>query len=184
MLLHSDESLLIYQLKEGSQFAFEQLYKKYSGKIFNTVSYLVYDKNIAKDIIQSCFLTIWEKRETIDPDKNFSSYLNTIAKNLVYKETERLIMNSRFVELKLHSSEWVEDKTIDDLNNSYIERYFNQLVNELSPIPKEIFLLKTDQENSIKKIAIKMDMTERSVEAHLYRTMKYLKEKLKRLYFF
>lgn len=184
MLQYGDDNLLIRQLKEGSQFAFEQLYSKYSGKIFNTVSRLVYDKTIAKDITQSCFLTIWEKRETLDPDKNFSAYLYTIAKNLVYKETERLVLNGRFVEIKLHTAERFEDNTIENLNSSYIETYLNQLINELSPIPREIFMLKNNQEHSIKNIATKMDMTERSVEAHLYRTMKHLKEKLKKLYFF
>ena len=184
MSQYGDDSLLIRELKQGSQLAFEELYHKYSGKIFNAVSCLVYDKTLAKDITQSCFLTIWEKRDAIDPDKNFSAYLYTIAKNLVYKETKRLVLDSRFVEIKLHSDEKFEDNTIDNLNNSYIEAYLNQLVNELSPVPREIFLLKNNQEHSIKNIATKMDMTERSVEAHLYRTMKHLKEKLKKFYFF
>jgi len=179
MLQYGDDNLLIRQLKEGSQFAFEQLYSKYSGKIFNTVSRLVYDKTIAKDITQSCFLTIWEKRETLDPDKNFSAYLYTIARNLVYKETERLILNNKFMESKLLESELFDESVVENLNNSYIENRINELVEGLSPIPKQIFKLKNVEELSVSEIATKMELTERSVEAHLYRTMKSLKEKLR-----
>jgi len=174
-----DDSLLIAQLKDGNKYAFEKLYEKYSGKLYNSISLLLYNKNTAKDITQNCFLIIWEKRISLDPDKSFPSYLYTIARNLVYKETERQVLNNKFVESTIHSAEILEDNTIEDLNNTYIESYLKKLVNELSPVPKEIFLLKQEKELSTKEIASKMDLTERSVEAHLYRTMKFLKEKLR-----
>lgn len=180
MQQNTDDVLLINQLKDGSKTAFEKLYYKYSGKLFNTISLLLYDKTIAKDITQSCFMIIWEKRSTIDADKNFAAFLYTIAKNLVYKETERLILNKKYVESRQINAEKNEEKTIDDLNQTYIEQQLNKLIDELSPTPKEIFTLKYEQELSIKKIAAQLDLTERSVEAHLYRTMKHLKEKFRK----
>lgn len=174
-----DDRLLVSKLKEGNKIAFERLFNKYSGKLYNSISFLLYNKSNAKDITQSTFLIIWEKRESLDPDKNFSAYLYTIARNLVYKETERLILNNKFMESKLLESELFDESVVENLNNSYIESRINELVEELSPIPKQIFKLKNVEDLSVSEIATKMELTERSVEAHLYRTMKFLKEKLR-----
>lgn len=175
----NEDSLLISQISEGSKMAFEELYYRYSAKLYNSVSLILYDKNLAKDITQSAFLTVWEKRETLDADKNFQSYLFTIARHLVYKETERLILKNKFVELALREADEFEDKTVESLNSHYLEDYINQLVGDLPQTQKEIFLLKKEENLSNKEIASQLHLTERAVEAHFYRTMKYMKEKLR-----
>ena len=57
-----NDTLLVAKLREGNKFAFEALYEKYSARLYNTIVLLVYDKSLAKDITQSSFMTIWEKR--------------------------------------------------------------------------------------------------------------------------
>ncbi|MDU1890104.1 MAG: RNA polymerase sigma-70 factor [Dysgonomonas sp.] len=178
MQKHND-NLLVSKLKEGNKSAFEQLYGKYSAKLYNSVSLLLNDKNLAKDITQSCFLTIWEKRDLLNPEKSFSAYLYTIARNLVYKETERLILRNKFVESSLKNLNPLEDDTTEDLNNSYIEEHINKLIKDLPQIPQKVFLLRKEENLSNKEIADRLDITERSVEAHIYRTIRYLKEKLR-----
>lgn len=174
-----NDNLLISKLKEGNKHAFERLYEKYSARLYNSASLLLQDKNLAKDITQSTFLTIWEKRDSLDPEKNFAAYIYTIARNLIYKETERLILKNKFVERSLSETEIFDDNTIEDLNNTYIEDYINKLISNLPQTPKEIFLMRKDENLSNKEIATKLNISERAVEAHFYRTLKYLKEKLK-----
>ena len=92
-----NDTLLVAKLREGNKFAFEALYEKYSARLYNTIVLLVYDKSLAKDITQSSFMTIWEKRSNLDTEKSFPAYLCTIARNMVYKETERrLLHNNRW----------------------------------------------------------------------------------------
>ncbi|MDP4270554.1 MAG: sigma-70 family RNA polymerase sigma factor [Bacteroidota bacterium] len=178
-MLQYDERLLVTQLKEGNKSAFEKLYQKYSAKLYNSISLLLHNKSIAKDITQNCFLIVWEKRNLLNPDKSFPAYLYTIARNLVYKETERQVLNTKFIETSLNHLETFEDNTIENLNNTYLEEYLNNLVNELPCTPQKIFILKKDNELTNKEIATQLEITERAVEAHLYRTTKHLKEKLK-----
>ena len=96
-----NDTLLVAKLREGNKFAFEALYEKYSARLYNTIVLLVYDKSLAKDITQSSFMTIWEKRSNLDTEKSFPAYLCTIARNMVYKETERRLLHNKFVENKL-----------------------------------------------------------------------------------
>lgn len=175
-----NDSLLVAQLKESNKFAFEALYEKYSAKLYNTIALLVYDKSIAKDITQSSFLTIWEKRSSLDVEKNFPAYLSTIARNLVYKETERLLLHHKFVENKLNTEvEATEDDTTQ-MDVSLLEKQIEQLVRELPDVSQKIFRLKRDGELSNQEIATRLNLTERAVEAHHYRTMKLLKEELRK----
>lgn len=175
----SYEDLLISKLKEGNKQAFELLYEKYSGKLYNSISLMLYDKDLAKDITQSTFLTIWEKRSLLDSRKNFSAYLYTIARNLVYKETERLILKNKYIESGKEEISMFENSTIeDDLNSRYIENKIRELIDDLPEVPKEIFTLKREENLSNKEIAFRLNVTERAVEAHFYRTLKYLKENL------
>lgn len=108
-----NDTLLVAKLREGNKFAFEALYEKYSARLYNTIVLLVYDKSLAKDITQSSFMTIWEKRSNLDTEKSFPAYLCTIARNMVYKETERRLLHNKFVENKLKTeAEAIEEDTM------------------------------------------------------------------------
>lgn len=87
-----DGNLLI-DLKNGDEKAFETLFWEYNQHVYHFVYSLLYDKSMAADLTQNVFLKIWEKHETIDPEQNFDAYLFTIARNLVYKETENRLLS-------------------------------------------------------------------------------------------
>ena len=98
-----NDTLLVAKLREGNKFAFEALYEKYSARLYNTIVLLVYDKSLAKDITQSSFMTIWEKRSNLDTEKSFPAYLCTIARNMVYKETAIYGGTPSFISLNIIS---------------------------------------------------------------------------------
>ena len=174
------DALLVTKLKEGNKFAFEALYEKYSAKLYNSIVLLVYDKSTAKDITQSCFLTIWEKRNNLDSEKSFTAYLYTIARNMVYKETERLLLHNKFVENKLNTEVEPFEEDAINMDVSLLEKQIELLLQNLPDISQKIFHLKREEELSNKEIATRLGLTERAVEAHFYRTMKLLKEELRK----
>ncbi len=71
----------LFELKNGSQEAFVKLYREYSPRLYNFINSVVRSKYDAQDILQSTFLKIWEKRVDIDLERNFESYIYTIARN-------------------------------------------------------------------------------------------------------
>ncbi|RLJ75139.1 RNA polymerase sigma factor [Pedobacter alluvionis] len=79
----TDEKDLLLRLQKGDQYAFEQLYRMYSKRIFINTVKLVKDEDEAQEILQDVFIRIWNKRENIDTEKPFSSYLFSIAQNLI-----------------------------------------------------------------------------------------------------
>ena len=89
---------LLIDLKNGDEKAFETLFWKYNEHVYHFIYSLLYEKSMAEDLTQNVFLKIWEKHETIDVEQNFDAYLFTIARNLVYKETENRLLSEKLTE--------------------------------------------------------------------------------------
>ncbi len=173
-----DKTILL-QLKKGQKSAFELLYWKYSAKLYNFVYGILYDKSLAEDITQTAFLRIWEHRKDIDPDKGFSGYLYTIARNLVYKETERLLLKNNFLAVSYDNNKEADEETEKKLDAAFIESYIDKIIEELPPARRRIFVLSRRMGLSNKEIAKQLSISEKTVETQIYRSLHFLKEKMK-----
>lgn len=174
---------ILQKLKEGQTSAYDLLFWKYNAKIYNFVYNILYNKSLAEDITQSVFLKIWERHEDIDPDKGFSAYLYTIARNLVYKETERLVHEIRYEshlkDTNNNDSKDVDNQTSDKLDAAFLESYIDKVIDQLPSARREIFILSRKKGFSNKEIAQKLAISEKTVETQIYRALQFLKDKMK-----
>ena len=60
-----DEHELLSRLKAGDKGAFARLYELYSRPLYLNLLKLLKTEQVAEEILQSIFLIVWEKRETI-----------------------------------------------------------------------------------------------------------------------
>lgn len=176
--LKSIDAVVLKRLKEGDETAFESIYWKYNSHVFNFINSLLYDRILSEDITQSVFMKIWERRESIDLDKGFDAYLFTIARNMVYKETEnRLLSESAFHALSQQQSD--EDFLMEEkLDADSLRLYIDSLIEQLPLSRKKIFELSRKENLSNKEIAARLSISEKTVETQLYRSLRFLKQKL------
>lgn len=86
----SDEVKELVALKSGSEKAFESVYNRYSGKLYNFIMTISQgDSYLAEEMVQSAFIKLWEIRGQIDPEKSVLSFLSTIAKNMLLNSYKR-----------------------------------------------------------------------------------------------
>src|SRR5690554_1674065 len=77
-----NEADVIKDLKRGSGEAFEIIYNRYVGKLYNFMLGITRgDEYMSEEMVQTAFIRLWETRERIDTGKSLISYLATIAKN-------------------------------------------------------------------------------------------------------
>ncbi|SFU66875.1 RNA polymerase sigma-70 factor, ECF subfamily [Porphyromonadaceae bacterium KHP3R9] len=62
-------------LREGDERAFEQIFNFYYNRIYSFALNTLFDKTFAEDITQTVFITLWEKRETIEPEIDIAPLL-------------------------------------------------------------------------------------------------------------
>jgi len=79
-----EDTLLISQLQDGDERALSQLYDKYSGALYHVILRMVENKDLAQDLLQETFISIWQKSNQYNPDKGrFYTWAYRIARHKV-----------------------------------------------------------------------------------------------------
>lgn len=175
--IHIDQDMLL-RLKSGDQGAFKFIFNKYYNRIYTFALNTLYDKTFAEDIAQSVFLTLWEHRHEINEEKNIVSFLYTITKNYVYRQTERLLLKLKYEEYIKDNQEIAIIAIEDDVNKGFIEDILSKLIEELPPARRKIFLLSRKQYLTNREIAKRLSISEKTVETQIRRSLLFLKEKM------
>jgi RNA polymerase sigma-70 factor, ECF subfamily len=76
-----EELMLAYQ--RGNKEAFEELFARYRTRLFTYFRRSIGDPVQAEDLLQTLFLRVHRARETYRPSAAFSTWIYTIARNLV-----------------------------------------------------------------------------------------------------
>ncbi len=167
-------------ITKGKEQAFNELYHRYAKKMLHFFySKLYQDQDKANDYVQMLFLKIIEHPEKFNTNQKFSTWIYTLAYNMCKNEYRKNENRQNFIEeYKIASNENVfENTTQHDID------YFNQLLlselNKLGENHKETFILRYQQELSIKEISAIMKCAEGTVKSRLFYTIKTLSKQLK-----
>lgn len=160
--------------KEG----FEYIFKEYFTQLCFFAKKYISDTDTAKELVHDVFINLWEKRDTIDPEKSIKSYLFTSV-------------NNRCLNYIRDNKKYDRDKTeIENLNNHSIENNnhieetelqdrINSSIANLPEKCKKIFILSRFEEMKYHEIADKLDVSIKTVEAQMSKALKILRENLK-----
>ncbi len=93
-----NDHTLIKQYLKGDEASFEILVQKYMELMYRFVYRYANDAQTAEDITQEVFLKVWRNAKKIDKNKNFKSWLYTVAKNtaLDFIKKKKAIPFSKF----------------------------------------------------------------------------------------
>lgn len=171
-------SRILRLLREGDEKAFEYIFHHYYNQIYTFVLNTLFDKTFAEDITQSVFISIWEKRETIDTETNIAPFLYTIARNQVYRQTEQLLLKYKYEQYQQQKVQ--ENTDIEaDINSRFLENILSELIEKLPSDRRRIFLLSRKENLSNKEIASRLQISEKTVETQIRRSLIFLREKMK-----
>ena len=140
---------------------------------------LVGSRQDAEDIVQDCFIRIWEKRRTVKNAESFDGWLRRIVINRCYdylrreKRKVRYIDETRSVEKNNYGGRDEADRGINISDSNGI---LEIIVGRLSPKQRIVFILSEIEEMSIKEIEKITGMTGYSIKSNCYHARKKAKE--------
>ena len=170
-------------IKAGSNDVFWSVYRAEYNNLLHFVSSYTRNLQDAEDIVQETMIAIWDNRETLDPKKNFRSYLYTIARNksLNYRRdnAKRLKGSSLQESENLINSLALSASCVEDEINaldlqSFIERIYLSLPEKVV----NTFKMSRQEGLTYNEIAERMGITTKVVEYHISITLKAIRLRL------
>ncbi len=83
------DNKLVADFLAGEENAFEALVKKYLRPIYGFLYQLVSDRSTVDDLSQETFFKAWKNLNKFQPEKNFKSWLFTIARNTAWDSLKK-----------------------------------------------------------------------------------------------
>jgi RNA polymerase sigma-70 factor (ECF subfamily) len=169
------DNLLIDKVREGDNKAFEELYYKYSEKLFYfTIRYLK-TKEDAEGLVQEIFIKIWENRASLKKGLSFNAYLFTIARNAIFNIHRKRLNENAYKEYLRNYIDEYHNKTENDVILSDMKKRFDKKIEKLPPQRKLVFQLSRTNGLSYSEISKKLHISEKTVEAHMRLALKTLR---------
>ena len=168
---------LLELLKDGNHESFTEIYRRYWEKLFYLASKKLQDPNEAQSIVQDVFLDIWQRRNVLDVHGRLDGYLvvavkyriiNFLAREQRAKEYQSMLANQQSVE-DFGSEQWLR---FEDLRG-WLETAVSRL-----PEKCQIAYRHRAEGLSQKEIADAMQISQKTVEVHISRALKAIREHL------
>lgn len=174
-----EEKELVIRLKNGDHDAFERLYNQYWNQVYNFCRLYIKSVDDTKEIVQQVFIKIWEARNVIKENENFKGFLFIITRNLIFNINKKTF-NENFYKFSVLTAFSAEPgyEIEEEISATQLKEYIYQLIDTLPARQREVFLLSRKSHLSYKEIAMRLGISERTVENHITKAMKYLRENL------
>jgi len=170
-----DEKQLLERLKSGDEKAFERLYWNYSPQIFRKLLKLVKKEEIGEELLQDVFLRIWEKRETIDTEKSFRSYLYRIAQNLVTDLFRRAAYDRKLLDHLIAASTELYNPIEDKINTEGGNAVLQLAIDTLPPQRRKVYTLCKIEGKSYEEVSVLLGISTSTISDHIVKATKSLK---------
>jgi len=158
--------------------AFEQLFKSHFVHLCNFATQYVSDLDTARDITQKVFIQLWEKREQIDTKQSIRSYLFTAVKNRSLNHIrDHKKYRSRVLDIDIHDIDISFEE--DQIAVSELQHKIEKALDNLPEKCRQVFEMSRYENKKYQEIATELDISKKTVEAHMSRALRSLREDLK-----
>ncbi|MES2456030.1 MAG: RNA polymerase sigma-70 factor [Bacteroidota bacterium] len=162
-------------MKSDDKAAFTELYERHWKPLFRTANGIIQQEEAAQDAVQEVFISLWNRRAETEIN-SIKSYLHQATRFAVLKAIRAQKTDALFYErLREITTELIiEEPLLFKEQQALLE----QLVDSLPEDCKETFRLSREEQLTYKQIAAQLDISEKTVEKRMTKSLKFLREKL------
>ena len=157
-----------------SESQYNDAVKSYARNIFRFLFKNLRDKEATDDIVQDCYLKLWQSRGDVDSTK-IKSWLFSVAHhamiNYLKAETRKTGLDT--VEVNRISTGSAQDPDLKELVEKSLQ--------ELPPLQRSVILLRDYEGYNYKEIGDILKLSESQVKVYLFRGRQRIKDSIKTL---
>lgn len=157
---------------------FDEIYLNWFVRLCRFASNFVVTAEDAENLVQSVFISIWEKRLPVEIQSGVSSYLYTLVKNkcIDYLRHQKVAKGYRDeYRLQVKSLDHVTEIIS---SHEDMEQVFNEIIGDLPDRCRTIFILSRVEGKKYREIAQILNLSENTVENQIGIALKKIRENL------
>ena len=164
------------QVVQGDPAAFAKLYNHYRNPAVKFCISLLKDEEEAENVVQEVFIKIWDRREQINPELNFNSYLFTCLRNMAFDQLKKMEKSYLMKQQYLERMETMYLESCEEEEKKY--QLLQTAIGLLSEKRKQILALTIEDGKSYQEIAELMSISKNTVKNQLVKAKQFLREKV------
>lgn len=181
-----DEKELINRLHAGDEDAFEDVFSKHFGKLCLYAEHYVWEKHVAREIVENFFCDFWENCTKITIESNLSGYMFASIHNRCLKYLRHEKVKQRYIESRQY--QFTDSKLLEPLSDEFpeaqlilneLERDIAKAIESLPGQCRKVFMLKRFNNMTYREIADKLGITVNTVKTQMTRAMQKLRSQLR-----
>jgi RNA polymerase sigma-70 factor (ECF subfamily) len=189
-LAESDEAsdvTLMLRVRDGDLEAFETLVTRHQHSVVGTAAKMLGGAADAEDIAQQVFVRVWKHAARYQPSAKFTTWLMTIARNLVFNELRR---RRRSQQVSMDSDEgdtirhqFVDEQAVapsEEILDSELKEAIDAAIASLPETQRLAIVLRRYEGMPYEEIAEVLKTSVPAVKSILFRARAELKARLKK----
>ncbi|OAV45660.1 RNA polymerase sigma-70 factor [Lewinella sp. 4G2] len=171
-----DQDIQLFQrLAAGESQALDALFRQYYVELCQVANRFVQRESTAEDIVQDFFVSLWEKRATLNAPDNVGSYLRRSIRNrsLNYLRDQKRIPVDDGEVPETIAAQAIGNKEEEGMG---LKTRINQAINQLPERCRLVFTMSKLEEMSHREIAQRLDISTKTVENQMTRAYRYLRQ--------
>lgn len=169
-----DRDIVELLRRVGRDRAFEELLRRYEGKVYRLCCALLRDRSQAEDAAQESFVRVWKALDRYDGRASLSSWIYAITRNRCLTALER----RRSLDSLDEEAQFALRET-GKAGDGHAEQLLG-LVELLPERSRRVLVLYYYEERSVSEVALMLGCPEGTVKTMLFRARAALAEMLKR----
>lgn len=174
--IHYTDPELLQLLRENNRAAYNEIYHRYWKKMLLVAWNHSRNEELAKDIVQEVFITLWEKRQQQDI-QHLSTFLATAVKYQVFKHYRKEQRRAALARENYTIEEAGQDEAL--LEARFLKDLIDGIVEEMPEKCRLVFHYSRNLGLNNQEIAAQTDVTRKTVENTLNRALRIIRGQLK-----
>ncbi|MGJ1411545.1 RNA polymerase sigma factor [Sphingobacterium thalpophilum] len=154
---------------------FDQLYYQYHQSVFLNIRKYIKDNDIAQDVLQEVFVSLWENKDNLSYERNIAGWLFVVSSNKAISYFKKHINKNLF--LSIDASE-IADFSLDESEELASQIYdiqwsiLEKAIDDLPQKRREVFCLCKLQGYSYTDVASQLGISIESVKDYIKKSNK------------
>lgn len=177
-----DSQSTVDDIRHGDRETFESVFRAHCEGLCRFALNFVDHLWIAEDLVQDVFLDLWREHRTLEVEQSLKAYLYGMVRHRALTYLRRNRVRDKWMQndgLREVPPQTLADRSGVGLEAKERKQAAKKAVEALSERQYQIFVLSRRHDLTYSEIAVALDISIKTVETHMRRALKSLREQLK-----